>query len=124
MSTKFTEEHEWASLSDGLVTVGITDFAQQQLGEVVFVELPDVDRKVSQGEEAAIVESVKAAGEVKAPVSGTVVAVNEALDGSPELVNDSPATEGWFYKIKPDSESDLDNLMGADAYQNFIADLA
>lgn len=124
MSTKFTEEHEWASLSDGLVTVGITDFAQQQLGEVVFVELPDVDRKVSQGEEAAIVESVKAAGEVKAPVSGTVVAVNEELDGSPELVNDSPATEGWFYKIKPDSESDLDNLMGGDAYQNFIADLA
>ena len=124
MSKKYTNDHEWAELKDGLVTIGITDFAQQQLGEVVFVELPEIDREVSAGEEAAVVESVKAAGEVKAPIAGTVVAVNEALVDKPEMVNDDPAGEGWFYQIRPADEAAIAGLMDQQSYDDLVASLA
>jgi len=124
MTTKYTNDHEWARQDGEIITVGITDFAQNQLGEVVFVELPEVGRDVTQGEEAAVVESVKAAGEVKAPVAGTVIEVNEALADEPEKVNDDPAGEGWFYKIKIADDSQLAALMDEEGYQSMVAELA
>ena len=124
MNMKYTDDHEWARQEDDLVVVGITDFAQQQLGEVVFVELPDIDREVSQGEETAVVESVKAAGEVKSPVAGTVVEVNEALADNPEKVNEAPTGEGWFYKVRPSDPSQLEALLDESSYQNLIESLA
>ena len=123
MTKRYSPDHEWAELNDGIVTVGITDFAQKQLGEVVFVELPDVDREVAQGEETAVVESVKAAGEVKAPLAGTVVEVNAALEDEPEKVNEDPTGDGWFYRIKPTDETALEQLLDEDGYQTLIADL-
>jgi glycine cleavage system H protein len=124
MSMKYTDDHEWARQEDDLVVVGITDFAQQQLGEVVFVELPDIDREVDQGEETAVVESVKAAGEVKSPVAGTVVEVNEALADNPEKVNEAPTGEGWFYKLRPSDPSQLEALLDESGYQSLIESLA
>ncbi len=124
MSTKYTNDHEWARQEGELVVVGITDYAQEQLGEVVFVELPDVGRTVSAGEEAAVVESVKAAGEVKAPLAGEVVEINDALADNPEKVNEDPAGEGWFYKLRPEDPSALDALLDDDAYQALLASLA
>jgi len=124
MSTKYTSDHEWAREEGDVVTVGITDFAQSQLGEVVFVELPDVGREVAQGEEAAVVESVKAAGEVKAPIAGTVIEVNEALADEPEKVNDDPTGTGWFYKIKPADSGQLASLMDESGYKAMLAELA
>ena len=124
MSMKYTDEHEWARQEDDLVVVGITDFAQQQLGEVVFVELPDIDREVDQGEETAVVESVKAAGEVKSPVAGTVVEVNEALADNPEKVNEAPTGEGWFYKLRPSEPSQLEALLDESGYQSLVESLA
>ena len=124
MSTKYTNDHEWARPEDGLIVVGITDFAQQQLGEVVFVELPDIDQTLQQGEEAAVVESVKAAGEVKAPVDGTVVEVNENLVDAPDKVNDDPQGEGWFYKMRPSDEGQLAALLDESGYQSLVESLA
>ena len=124
MTTKYTNDHEWARQDGDTITVGITDFAQSQLGEVVFVELPDVGKEVSQGEEAAVVESVKAAGEVKAPIGGTIVEVNEALADEPEQVNEDPSGKGWFYKIQPNDDSQYVALMDEDSYQSMVADLA
>lgn len=124
MSMKYTDDHEWARQEDDLVVVGITDFAQQQLGEVVFVELPDIDREVDQGEETAVVESVKAAGEVKSPVAGTVVEVNEALADNPEKVNEAPTGEGWFYKLRPSEPSQLEALLDESGYQSLVESLA
>ena len=123
MTTKYTEDHEWARKDGDLIVVGITDFAQKQLGEVVFVELPDLDQEVAMGDEAAVVESVKAAGEVKAPVAGTVVEINENLADAPETVNEDPAGNGWFYKLRPSDESQLDGLMSEDDYNNLVASL-
>lgn len=112
-----TESHEWAQLgSDGVVTVGITDFAQNSLGDVVYVELPEVGRVVKPREQIAVVESVKAASDIYAPVSGTVVAINEALADSPEMINESPYDKGWFFKIKASDASELDKLISAEAY--------
>ena len=114
---RYASSHEWARLeSDGTVTVGITDHAQDLLGDVVFVECPDVGRQVSAGEECAVVESVKAASDIYAPISGEVIAVNEALTDSPELVNSEPYGAAWFFKIKPSDVSELDKLLDADAY--------
>ena len=124
MTTKFTSDHEWARQEGDLIVVGITDFAQSQLGEVVFVELPDVGRAVSQGEEAAVVESVKAAGEVKAPIDGVVAAVNDLLADEPEKVNEDPTGEGWFYKLKPSDDSQLAGLMDEASYQELVDSLA
>jgi len=114
---RYASSHEWSRLEDdGTVTVGITDHAQDLLGDVVFVECPDVGRQVSAGEECAVVESVKAASDIYAPISGEVIAVNEALADSPELVNSAPYGDAWFFKIQPSDVSELDKLLDADAY--------
>ncbi len=114
---KYTATHEWAKLeSDGTVTVGITDHAQGLLGDMVYVENPEIGRKVSQGEECAVVESVKAASDVYAPISGEIVEINGDLDGSPEKVNED-AFSAWMFRMKPDNAADLDALLGAAAYQ-------
>ena len=117
---KFTKDHEWILLEDdGIGVIGITDYAQDQLGELVYVELPEIDTELSGGGDAVVIESVKAAGEVKAPVSGTVVAVNEALADEPEKVNNDPMGDGWFIKMKITDSSELDNLMDEDAYKEY-----
>ncbi len=123
MTIKYTEDHEWVREQDGVHTVGITDHAQQQLGEIVFVELPEANANLTRGEEAAVVESVKAAGEVKSPLSGTVVEVNDKLADTPELVNSDPEGDGWFYKIKADDTQPMEQLMDTDAYQKFVQSL-
>lgn len=121
---RYTEDHEWALDKGGVITVGITDYAQEQLGEVVYVELPEVGRAVDKGEEAAVVESVKAAGEVKSPLSGTVVEVNETLPDTPEAVNQDPEGEAWFYKLEPSNPEEFTKLMDEAAYREFVASLA
>ncbi len=119
---KFTTEHEWLRVEDdGTVIMGITDYAQEQLGDVVYVELPQVGQTISSGDEAAVVESVKAAGEVKVPISGTVKEINERLADEPELVNSDPLGSGWFFRMDPEDVTDLDGLMDEDAYREFIA---
>ena len=121
---RFTEDHEWVLLEDNdVATIGITDYAQEQLGELVYVELPEVDHELTQGGEAATIESVKAAGEVKAPVNGTVVEVNETLADEPERVNNDPTGDGWFLKMKVDDPAQLEELMDEDAYAAFIKEL-
>ena len=121
---KFTKDHEWILLEDdGIGVIGITDYAQDQLGELVYVELPEIDTELSGGSDAVVIESVKAAGEVKAPVSGTVVAVNEALADEPEKVNNDPMGDGWFIKMKIADTSELDDLMDEDAYKEYTNDL-
>ena len=125
MSTvKFTKDHEWILLEDGDVgVIGITDYAQDQLGELVYVELPAVEQTFDAGSDVVVIESVKAAGEVKAPVGGSVVAINEALADEPEKVNNDPMGEGWFIKLKIDDISELDALMDEDAYKEYTDDL-
>lgn len=121
--TKYTQEHEWIRVEGDVGTVGITDYAQGQLGDVVYVELPAVGKAVKQGGDMAVVESVKAASEVYAPVSGEVVAVNDELTGAPETVNADAAGKGWFVKIKLGDKAQLDALMDDVAYKKFVADL-
>lgn len=114
---KYASSHEWARLEeDGTVTVGISDHAQQALGDVVYVEHPELGQTVSAGAETGVVESVKAASDIYAPVSGTISAINETLEDAPETVNLDPYGDGWFFKIQPDDISQLDDLMDADAY--------
>ena len=120
MSVKYTDEHEWIRVDGDVATVGITAYAAEQLGDVVFVELPEVGKTVEKGGDAAVVESVKAASEVYAPVSGEVVEVNEALTDAPQTVNESAEGDGWFIKIKLSDTSQLDGLMDADAYKAFV----
>ncbi|MCB1645273.1 MAG: glycine cleavage system protein GcvH [Pseudomonadales bacterium] len=116
----FAESHEWARIEDdGTITVGISDHAQDSLGDVVFVELPEVDATVEAGGEAGVVESVKAASDIYAPVSGTITAVNTALEDAPETVNESPYDNGWFFKMKPDNLDDVKAMMNAEAYESF-----
>lgn len=118
---KYSKSHEWVRREDdGTVTVGITDHAQDLLGDMVFVELPEPGRTVEAGQECAVVESVKAASDVYSPITGEVVAVNDALGDSPELVNNAPYGEGWMMRIKPAAVPDLDALLDADAYQALI----
>src|ERR1700736_4953490 len=121
---RFTKDHEWVRLDGDLAVVGITDYAQSQLGDVVYVELPDIGRTVAQGGEAAVVESVKAASEVYAPVSGEVVAVNDVLSGEPGRVNADAEGEGWFFKVKLSDPKQLDALMDEAPYKPFIEGLA
>jgi glycine cleavage system H protein len=124
MSTvKFTEEHEWIKIEGDTGTVGITAYAQEQLGDVVYVELPAVGKQVEKGKEMAVVESVKAASEVYAPVSGSVVAVNEKLSAEPATVNAEPLAGGWFVKIKLSKPDELNGLMDADAYDKYVKGL-
>lgn len=120
---KFSEEHEWVRLEGDIGVVGITDYAQEQLGDVVYVELPDIGRKVEQGGEVAVVESVKAASEVYAPVSGEVVEVNETLTTAPQIVNEDATGAGWFVKIRVSDASELDNLMDEAAYKAYAEGL-
>lgn len=123
MSKKFTKDHEWISLDGDVATVGITNYAQEQLGDVVFVEVPATGQQVAQGDDAAVVESVKAASEVYAPLSGEVVEGNAALEATPELVNQSPDNEGWFFKMKLSDAGELDELMDEAAYDAFVKEL-
>ena len=121
---KYTEDHEWVRLEDdGSATVGITDHAQEQLGDLVFVELPDVDSEISKGDEAATLESVKAAGEVHAPISGTVTEINEVLADEPGKVNEDPTGDGWFFKMSVSDASEADGLMDEAAYKAFLESL-
>ena len=120
---RYTEEHEWIRVEGGVCVIGITDYAQDQLGDVVYVELPEVGHRVERAAEAAVVESVKAASEVYAPAAGEVVAVNEALHDDPSTVNSDPEGAGWFIKIKLDDAAELDRLMDAEAYRKFLEGL-
>lgn len=114
---KYLSSHEWARLEDdGTVTIGITDFAQDMLGDVVFVELPELGSTINAGDEAGVVESVKAASDIFAPVSGEVVAINEELEDSPELVNKDAYGDGWFFRVKVDDAAELESLLDAEAY--------
>ena len=120
---KFMYSHEWAKLEDDeIITVGISDYAQDQLGEIVFVELPELNSVLIRGDEAAVVESVKAASEIYSPVGGEVVEVNALLEGSPELVNSSPYYEGWFFKLKPLDVLEFNNLLSPEDYDNLCQD--
>lgn len=123
MTLYFTREHEWLSVAGDIATVGVTDYAQTQLGDVVFVELPDVGRIVAKGKEAAVVESVKAASDVYSPVSGTVTEANAGLEGDPALVNSAPETEGWFFRLTLSDPSELEGLMNLAAYKAWVATL-
>jgi glycine cleavage system H protein len=116
----FTKDHEWVRLDGDLAVVGITDYAQSQLGDVVYVELPEIGRRVEQGKEAAVVESVKAASEVYAPVSGEVAEVNEALAADPAMVNADPMGDGWFLKVRLDDPKQLGGLMDEAAYKRLV----
>ena len=117
---RYTEEHEWIGELNGQFFVGITDFAQSQLGDITFVELPEVERAVEAGEEVAVVESVKAASDIYAPVSGKVSEVNQALEDTPELVNSDPLGEGWFFKLEGVDTEQLDALMDVSAYRAYV----
>ena len=115
---KYASSHEWARLEeDGTVTVGITDHAQEALGDVVFVEVPDIGASIAAGDEAGVVESVKAASDIYAPIGGEVIAVNEQLEDEPETVNSDPYNDGWFFKLQPADTSELEKLLGAEEYQ-------
>ncbi len=120
---RFTRDHEWIRVEDDVGIVGITDYAQQQLGDIVFVELPEVGARFKQGEEAAVVESVKAASEVYAPVGGEVVAVNGAVVDDPGRVNASPQTDGWFFSLRLADSAELDALLEPGAYKDYCAGL-
>jgi glycine cleavage system H protein len=123
-AVRYTKDHEWILMEDDEIgVIGITDYAQDQLGELVFVELPAIDQELGAGSEAVVIESVKAAGEVKAPVSGSVVEVNESLVDEPEKVNNDPMGAGWFVKMKVTDTSELDALMDEDAYKKYTDDL-
>jgi glycine cleavage system H protein len=123
MSRYFTEDHEWIDVDGEVATVGITDYAQSQLGDIVFVETPEEGKAVSKGDDAAVVESVKAASDVYAPVAGTVIEGNAALADNPALVNEDPEGEGWFFKLTLADAGELDALMDEGAYQDFVSKL-
>ena len=122
MSNYYTEDHEWIALEGDIATIGITDYAQSQLGDVVFVELPEVGSSMDQGDEAAVVESVKAASEVYAPIDGEVTETNSALEEDPSMVNSEAEGKAWFMKMKVGNAGQLDALMDADAYKAFVAE--
>ena len=123
MPRYFTDEHEWIEIEDDVATVGITDYAQEQLGDVVFVELPEVGVTLDKGGDAAVVESVKAASDVYAPISGEVTEGNSALEEEPALVNSSPEEDGWFFRMTVADASELEGLMDEAAYKEFVANL-
>jgi glycine cleavage system H protein len=124
MTTRYTKDHEYVRIEGDAGIVGISDYAQGQLGDVVFVELPSVGKTLSKGDEAAVVESVKAASEVYAPVSGEVVEVNSDLESSPGTVNEDPAGRGWFMKIRLTDQSELDGLLTEEQYQEFVKSIS
>ncbi len=118
---KFTEDHEWLSLDGDVVTVGITDHAQEQLGDIVFIELPEVGTQISKGDEVVVIESVKAASDIAAPLDGEVVEVNEAIIDAPGKVNEDAEGDAWFFKVKVDDASQLDGYMDETAYKDLIS---
>ena len=118
---KYSKEHEWVTIGDGVVTVGITDHAQEQLGEIVFVELPAIGDKVSKDDPFGVIESVKAVSDLFAPVSGTVVEINQDLPESPEVVNEDPYGDGWLIKVKVSDPSDFEDLLDSEEYEDLIA---
>jgi glycine cleavage system H protein len=118
---RFSKDHEWVQIDNGIATVGITTHAEQQLGDLVFVELPKIGRSIEQGSTAAVVESVKAASDVFAPLSGQVMEINQAIVDEPALVNQDPMGKGWFYKLKISDESQVGALLDEDVYQALIA---
>ena len=120
MTIKYTREHEWIRIEGDTATVGITFYAQEQLGDVVFVELPEADTSANQGAEVAVVESVKAASDIYAPVTGTIVESNSELSDRPELVNEDPENDGWFFKMNLSDTSELEDLLDEADYQTFI----
>ncbi len=119
---RYSSEHEWAKLDGGEVTVGITDFAQEQLGDVVYVELPSVGDQLKQGRVMGVVESVKAASDLYSPVSGEVIAINDAVVSEPQKLNDAPYADGWLIRVRPDNPGELDNLMTAAQYDLHVSD--
>ncbi|WP_085810448.1 glycine cleavage system protein GcvH [Sphingomonas sp. TZW2008] len=123
MSRYFTEDHEWIDVDGDVGTVGISDYAQGQLGDIVFVDVPEGGKQLAKGDEAAVVESVKAASDVYSPVSGTVIEGNPALTDDPSLVNSDPEAEGWFFKLSLKDAGELDGLMDEAAYEAFVAKL-
>jgi glycine cleavage system H protein len=123
MTTRYTKDHEYIRVEGDTATVGISDYAQEQLGDVVYVELPAVGKTLEKGGEAAVVESVKAASEVYAPVSGEVVEVNGDLEGAPGTINEDPAGKGWFLKLKLKDPSELEGLMSEEQYREYVASL-
>ena len=124
MTLKYSKEHEWVRVDGDVATIGITDYAQGQLGDVVYVELPAVGKQVEQDKEAAVVESVKAASEVYSPISGEVVEVNKKLNDAPNTVNEAPTGDGWFFKVKIKDSKQLDGLMDEAAYTKYVEGLA
>ncbi|MEM1263746.1 MAG: glycine cleavage system protein GcvH [Pseudomonadota bacterium] len=121
---RYTKDHEWVRIEDdGSLVVGITDHAQEALGDLVFVEVPELDQSLSVGDGLAVVESVKAASDVYAPFSGTVTAVNDALADQPELINSEPYEEGWIARLQPDNRDDIEALMDANAYDQYLIEL-
>lgn len=120
---KYTEDHEWVRIDGDIATVGITEYAQEQLGDIVFIDLPEAGAEMAQGDDAAVIESVKAASDIYAPISGEIGEVNDALDAEPAIVNQDAQGEGWLFTLTVSDVGELDNLMDADAYQAFIAKL-
>ena len=121
MSIKYSEDHEWVDAKeDDLVVIGITDFAQEQLGDLVYVELPEVGGECTKGENISVIESVKAASDLVAPVSGSIIEVNSRLEDEPEIVTEDSMGEGWFIKVKLSDKAELDELMDEEAYNSFI----
>jgi glycine cleavage system H protein len=123
MSTRYTKDHEWIRLDGDVATVGITEHAQEQLGDIVYVELPEIGRKVEKGGDAAVVESVKAASDVYSPATGEVVAINEQLGSTPASINEEAEGKGWFFRLKLSTPGELDGLMSAEQYKEYLASL-
>src|SRR6516164_5101635 len=123
-NVRYTMDHEWIRIDGDVATVGITNYAQQQLGDIVFVELPEIGKTLTKGDEAAVVESVKAASEVFAPASGEVIAVNDGLEAAPATVNQDAEGAGWFVKLKLTDAKELDGLMSAHDYQRYLETIA
>jgi len=119
---KYTKTHEWVRLKDDVLEAGITDFAQHQLSDITYVELPELNRHLDAGEEAVVVESIKAASDVYAPVAGTIVEVNEALANAPEVINSDPFGAGWLFRMEPDHADDVEGLLSAEAYEAALPD--
>jgi len=123
--TRFTEEHAWVRIEeDGMAVVGISEYAQEQLGDVVYVQLPDIGRDLKQGEDCTMLESVKTTSDVKCPMSGRVIEVNELLLDAPEKLNEAPLAEGWLFKLEPADEAEFEDLMDGEDYEDFVDTLA
>lgn len=123
MTTRYTKDHEWVRMEGDVAVIGISDYAQQQLGDVVYVELPAVGASFAQGDDMAVVESAKAASDVYAPISGEIVAANETLSGQPDVVNQAAESEGWFVKLRPSDAAEFDGLMNEAAYAEYVKGL-